>query len=257
MNLSWDTCEIFNQYKSNSQRVRCLSEKWFSEEMFCPACSSEALESHPTSNPVVDFFCPRCGEEFQLKSQGKTLTGRVNDGAYSKMIEAVRSEAQPNYFLLHYDPAKWQVANLLAVPKFFFTESVIEERKPLSAGARRHGWIGCNILLSAIPVDGRIPVVWNYQPLEEKKVRSLWKKTSFLKEKNAAKRSWIVDVMRCIRELKKDSFTLEDIYAFEGYLRKLHPDNNNIQPKIRQQLQFLRDEGYLAFVERGRYALVK
>ncbi|MBN2251880.1 MAG: restriction endonuclease [Candidatus Altiarchaeota archaeon] len=257
MNLVWDTSGIFRQYKSNSQRIRCLSEKWFTDEMFCPACSSEELEPYSAGNPVADFHCPGCDEEYQLKSQGKALTGRVNDGAYGKMIEAVRNETQPNFFLLRYDPVKWRVADLVAVPRFFFTESVIEKRKPLTAGARRSGWIGCNILLSAIPQDGRIPVVWNNHPLKKKEVRSLWKKTAFLKEKKAAKRSWIVDVMRCIRELKKDSFTLDEIYACEDFLQKLHPENRNIRPKIRQQLQFLRDKGYLSFIERGRYELVK
>ena len=38
-------------------------------------------------------------------------------------------------------------------------------------------------------------------------------------------------------------------------LSKKHPDNHHIKPKIRQQLQFLRDKGYLEFVERGRYRL--
>ena len=257
MELSWDTSEVFSRYKSNSQRVRCLSEKWFSEEMFCPACSSDSLEPYKTGNPVADFFCPECEEKFQLKSQGKPLAGRINDGAYSKMIEAVRKDAAPNFFLLHYDPARWMVSDLLVVPKTFFTESIIEKRKPLAASARRSGWVGCNLLLSGIPLDGRIQVVEGYRPVEKTAVRSVWKRTSFLKEKNAAKRSWLVDTMWCIRDLRKEAFSLEDVYAYEEHLKKLHPENNNIQPKIRQQLQFLRDEGYLSFLERGRYKVRK
>jgi len=257
MKLTWETSEIFSRYKSNSQRIRCLSEKWFSEEMFCPACSSDSLEAYKTGNPVADFFCPECEEKFQLKSQGKSLTGKINDGAYSKMIEAVRNDAAPNFFLLHYNPMEWTVADLVVVPKQFFVESIIEKRKPLSSGARRSGWVGCNLLLSGVPLDGRITVVSDYEPVEEKDVRSRWKKISFLKEKNADKRSWLVDTMWCIRDLGKETFSLEDVYAYEEHLKKLHPENNNIQPKIRQQLQFLRDAGYLSFVERGRYKLVK
>ena len=49
--------------------------------------------------------------------------------------------------------------------------------------------------------------------------------------------------------------TLEDMYAFEQDLSVIHPENKNIKPKIRQQLQFLRDKGYLEFVEAGKYRL--
>jgi type II restriction enzyme len=50
-------------------------------------------------------------------------------------------------------------------------------------------------------------------------------------------------------------FTLEDVYAFEPRLRAAYPNNNNIRPKIRQQLQVLRDNGYLEFRDRGLYRL--
>jgi type II restriction enzyme len=51
------------------------------------------------------------------------------------------------------------------------------------------------------------------------------------------------------------SFTLNEIYSFEKYLKMKHPENNNIQAKIRQQLQILRDKNYLEFVERGKYKI--
>jgi type II restriction enzyme len=38
----------------------------------------------------------------------------------------------------------------------------------------------------------------------------------------------------------------------EAYTKK-YPNNNNIQAKIRQQLQILRDKGYLKFTGRGKY----
>jgi type II restriction enzyme len=40
-------------------------------------------------------------------------------------------------------------------------------------------------------------------------------------------------------------------------LERLHPDNRNIKPKIRQQLQALRDLGFLLHVVRLRYALTR
>ncbi|MBI5242579.1 MAG: hypothetical protein HY922_02705 [Elusimicrobia bacterium] len=38
-------------------------------------------------------------------------------------------------------------------------------------------------------------------------------------------------------------------------LSELHPNNRHVRPKIRQQLQVLRDLGFVAFLGRGRYRL--
>ncbi|MEG1603603.1 MAG: hypothetical protein RR340_08305, partial [Cloacibacillus sp.] len=48
-------------------------------------------------------------------------------------------------------------------------------------------------------------------------------------------------------------FTLAQIYDFEEKLSAIHPENNNIRAKIRQQLQILRDRGLIEFAGRGRY----
>ncbi len=59
----------------------------------------------------------------------------------------------------------------------------------------------------------------------------------------------------CVDKLGHKSFSLKEVYAFENFLRKKHPDNRHIKDKIRQQLQLLRDMRYLEFVERGQYRL--
>jgi len=61
--------------------------------------------------------------------------------------------------------------------------------------------------------------------------------------------------MSCIDKLNKKEFTLNEVYDFENILYQKHPDNKHIKDKIRQQLQFLRDKGYLEFVDRGKYRL--
>jgi len=61
--------------------------------------------------------------------------------------------------------------------------------------------------------------------------------------------------MRCIDKLGKKKFTLDEVYAFENKLSLLHPENRHIKDKIRQQLQVLRDKGYLEFTSRGNYRL--
>ncbi|MDO8663385.1 MAG: Dam-replacing domain protein, partial [Candidatus Wildermuthbacteria bacterium] len=64
---------------------------------------------------------------------------------------------------------------------------------------------------------------------------------------------WLLDVMRCVDKLGKKEFALDEVYAFENELSLAHPENRHIKDKIRQQLQILRDNGYLEFIERGIY----
>lgn len=57
--------------------------------------------------------------------------------------------------------------------------------------------------------------------------------------------NWLHDVQDCVNELSSNDFTLDDVYQFESRLATLHPDNHNVRAKIRQQLQVLRDIGYI------------
>ena len=61
--------------------------------------------------------------------------------------------------------------------------------------------------------------------------------------------------MKCVDAIGTSEFRLEDVYAYEKQLSQLYPGNQNARPKIRQQLQYLRDRGYLDFVSRGYYRL--
>jgi type II restriction enzyme len=144
----------------------------------------------------------------------------------------------------------------LVIPKHFFVPEIIEKRKPLTETARRAGWVGSNILLQKVPQAGKIFLVRQGQIESKDKVLTEWKKTLFLREeKEISVRGWLLDVMRSVEKLKKQEFTLDDVYAFEKELSILHPENKHIKDKIRQQLQVLRDKGYLTFVSRGYYRL--
>ena len=46
---------------------------------------------------------------------------------------------------------------------------------------------------------------------------------------------------------------VKNAYVFADKLKIQHPDNQNIEAKIRQQIQFLRDKGMIEFLERGHY----
>jgi hypothetical protein len=110
--------------------------------------------------------------------------------------------------------------------------------------------------LQSIPQTGKIFFVKNGVAEEKENVLAEWKKTLFLREeKEVSAKGWLLDVMRCVDKVGKKEFVLDDVYAFAGELEKLHPDNKHVKDKIRQQLQVLRDKGYLDFVERGTYQL--
>ena len=65
--------------------------------------------------------------------------------------------------------------------------------------------------------------------------------------------SWKKDVFKCLLKIQADLFSLEQVYKFSGKLQELHPQNLNVEPKIRQQLQYLRDLGLIEFVKPGMY----
>ena len=82
-----------------------------------------------------------------------------------------------------------------------------------------------------------------------------WRGTLFLRDERLPARGWLLDVMKCVEAIGRPEFTLEDVYAYEGRLGAIYPGNNNVRPKIRQQLQVLRDRGFLEFERRGVYRL--
>ena len=155
---------------------------------------------------------------------------------------------------MHYD--SYEVNNLIVVPKCFFIPDIIEKRKSLPPSARRAGWVGCNILLQHIPNFAKIPVIKNGQVLNNVDVCRQYQKVFALQTKSVEGRGWLFDVLKCV-ELLETTFTLKQMYTFVDALKIKHPKNNNIEAKIRQQLQFLRDKGIIEFLKSGQYRQIK
>ncbi|MCK9344546.1 MAG: restriction endonuclease [Candidatus Pacebacteria bacterium] len=255
MNLNFVT-KIADAYVSNSQKARVLTEKWVLNEIYCPSCGY-GVSDYENNKPVADFYCKKCAEDFELKSKKGKMGNKVSAGAYSQMVKRINSPQKPNFFFMGYLVEDWKVNDFFVVPKHFFVSEIIEERKPLAESARRAGWVGSNILFSKIPKAGQIFYIENGKELSKKEVLEKWQKTVFLKQiKKSDAKGWILDIMNCIDSLNKKEFTLQDVYNFEKNLSVIHPENKNIKPKIRQQLQFLRDKNYLEFIDAGKYRLV-
>src|SRR3989344_2984842 len=242
MNLSFDK-KLADNYTSQSQKIRVLTEDWVDNQIFCPNCGHLNIDKYENNKPVADFFCSNCKEDYELKSKKETIGNKLVDGAYHTMIERLQSSNNPNFFLLNYDLQNFEVLNFFVIPKHFFVPDIIEERKALSQTARRAGWIGCNILLQNIPQTGKIFFVKNHKIEPKEKVVLEWQKTLFLREeKEVGAKGWLLDIMNCVEKLNSKEFSLDEIYTFENFLSKKHPENKHIKDKIRQQLQVLRDK---------------
>ena len=253
----------FNQslaigYHSGSQISRVLTEDWMARNMFCPVCGALVLERYETNKPVADFFCDKCNSDFELKSKeskSATVSNKITNGAYATMIERITSLRNPHLFVMTY--TNWTVNNLLIIPKFFFVPDIIEKRKPLADTARRPGWTGCNIEIGKIPESGKIFIIKESRQEDRHQVVEQYQRTLSLQTVKMESRGWLMDVLKCVEKIPNDNFCLDEVYAFSGELQRKHPENNFVRDKIRQQLQYLRDKGFVQFMTPGNYKKIK
>lgn len=252
MDLKFNT-SLATKYTSASQIARVLTEDWLARNMFCPICGEVSIRRAEPNAPVKDYVCDHCKSQYELKSKQSTqnvFPKTVVDGVYKTMIGRITSLDNPSFFFMHYD--RYEVNNLIIVPKCFFTPNVIEKRAPLPATARRAGWEGCNIILGDIPNTAKIPIIQNGEVRKTADVVKDYNRVFSLQTKTLEGRGWLADILQCVERLDKE-FTLDQVYRFVPELAIKHPENNNIEAKIRQQLQFLRDKGIIEFKGRGKY----
>lgn len=185
MNLCFDQ-SLGLGYKSNSQKIRVMSESWVNDNIFCPVCGNARISKLENNRPVADFQCPSCGEIFELKSKDGRIGRKISDGAYDTMISRITSMTNRDF-------------------------------------------------------RSKDRIVQDYARIKRLQTGSI------------EKRGWLFDVLNCVNAIPTKDFYLKDIYVFADKLKIQHPDNQNIEAKIRQQMQFLRDKGMIEFLERGHY----
>lgn len=256
MNLSFEPAAIEN-YRSKTQIARVITENWVGGNMYCPRCGNPYIRHFENNRPVADFYCPNCKSEYELKSKAGRLGHKIADGAYGTMIDRIMSNHSPDFFFMSYSAENMSVTDFVVVPKHFFVPEMIEKRKPLAENARRSGWVGCNILIDKIPEQGRISVISNGSVCDAEAVVSKLNRSARLAVGNIESRGWLMDVLQCVNALPEQTFTLNEMYAFEAELQIKHPQNQNIRPKIRQQLQLLRDRGFVEFLGSGEYRKIE
>jgi type II restriction enzyme len=236
---------------SASQIARISTERWAEENFYCAACGTE-LVAYPPGTKVYDFHSPECRENFQLKSADHPFVKSILGGEYSTTLDSIMKDRFPSLILLHYNRARWTVDDLSLVHRACITASCIAPRAPLSPTARRAGWQGYTIMLQQIPAQGKIDVVKEGFVRDKSQVLAQWKRTDSLLKSRPETRGWLADVLKCVERCFA-TFTLANVYAFEGELAAKHPENHNVRAKVRQQLQVLRDLGFIEFLGSGEY----
>ena len=110
MKLTLDS-RLANTYKSQSQKARVLTEQWVDKSVFCPNCGHSDIDRYLNNQPVADFYCSNCREDYGLKSKQNNIGAKIVDGAYRTMMERLQSNKNPNLFLLSYDLNNFEVLN--------------------------------------------------------------------------------------------------------------------------------------------------
>jgi type II restriction enzyme len=245
--------ELYVEGKSRSQWARRFSEAWWAERGYCFNCGSPDLTPTPPNTPARDFVCDDCAHPYELKAKTGGAFTKVVDGAYGAMMKRIAALETPTFLLMRYQDEA--VSDVTAIHRVFLTGLAIQERKPLPVTARRAGWIGCNILLGGVPPEARIAVFAEGRFLPRKTVQQKFALVSGVASKAAESRGWMAATLAQLHTLGKQRFTLREAYALEPTLQEMFPDNHHVRDKIRQQLQVLRDAGFLEFLERGVYRL--
>lgn len=255
--------------KSYPQQVRSITEKWAENNLYCPKCG-RTLNAYPNNTPVYDLFCDHSNEKlvivsaerenFQLKSSCKFtknyFPNKILGAEYNKTINSLEKGIFPSLILLHYERELMSIKNALLIHRLSITLSCIQARVPLSNNARRSGWKGSIILLDSIPKKAHIWLIKDRNIIPKKSVQNEWRTITKLFKGNMTERGWTLDILNLVEKLPA-KFYLDDVYKYEKELADLHPQNMHIRDKIRQQLQILRERGFIKFISPGGYLKVR
>lgn len=236
-------------YQSASQVARIVTEAWALANLYCPRCEG-ALVSCAANTRTKDFDCARCDEHFQLKSCTKSLMGKLTGAEYGTTLASIQHGRHPSLILLRYAASTMTVIDVQFVHKACITPGCLVPRKPLRSSARRAGWQGSMLNLDCIPAIGRVDAVRAGESVPREDVQAQWATADRILREPPKERGWTAEVLRVVEQLPTE-FRLADAYQFADELATRYPNNRNVRPKIRQQLQVLRDLGFIAFTGRG------
>lgn len=207
-----------------------------------------------TNTKVYDFTCPICDQQYQLKAVSKKIGKKLVGSEYYTFVKAIENNCVPNFIIMEYSLNNNLIRpqEILFIPRVFITKETIEKRNPLSETARRAGWTGYNLLFDEIPSYGKLLIANNYGIISKTKILNETRKITSLYNIDSQKSKWKMEILKIIDQLDS-KFELQDVYQYSRKLEMLFPDNNHVKDKIRQQLQFIRDDGIIVFLSAGKY----
>lgn len=134
----------------------------------------------------------------------------------------------------------------------YFDEKSANKYKSKSQKIRvmSENWVGKNMFCPCCG-NAHILKLKNNKPVD--KVVENYIKVKRLHTENINSRPWLFDVLSCVNNIGSDEFCLQDVYNYSEVLQKKHTQNHNVKAKIRQQLQLLRDKGFIEFLGKGYY----
>lgn len=236
----------------------------------------EVLANLIDGSGILDFMSPfitQPGIEHILKSdidvRGITdmkperfVRGASDIIAVKKLIE--RGTAMKSFRGLH-------------AKVFLFDEAAIVTSANLTEGGLRRNW-EYGILLrqkktidrirmdfertfeSGVAIDGDdivfVTRIIENTPIERREIQIETTNEEFVSEQAILQSltGWKKEVYRVVEKLPDDRFTLGEVLEYETHFVHLYPDNRNIDAKIRQILQQLRDLGLIEFIDyQGTY----
>lgn len=268
--MDLDLTSYFSQamrfYKSPSQIAKNVTETWANDNLYCPRCGLP-LHQYKNNTKVYDFYCDHSDQKFmvlpsvsmdnfQLKSTKSFPNNHfpvsITGAGYDVTLTSLEQGVFPSLILLHYQPELKEVQDGLLIHRLTITKNSISRRVPLNESARRARWVGTNILLRNIPEIGKIPMIQESKIVPKRTVMQEWLSVEGILKGDLDKRGWISEIMLVLDRLP-ETFSLDDVYSYEQRLGSKYPNNKHVKDKIRQQIQILRDQGYLKFISRGRY----
>jgi hypothetical protein len=137
------------RYASRTQVARVAIEAWVGHNIDCWRCRSPLLLV-PANTKLMDAVCRHEGHEVQVKAISGIAGDRLSAAAFGPMAERLSDGRLPDYLLVSYDRPR----SIVVLAEFIDGESLVLERlkarAPLSAGARRAGWVGATLDLSGL-----------------------------------------------------------------------------------------------------------
>jgi hypothetical protein len=141
---------IAAQFKSRAQVARVAIETWAAANVDCWRCRS-ALIPMPANAELMDAVCSDQHHEVQVKAISGVAKDRLSGAAYGPMLRRLSENGRlPDYLIVSYDRPR----SLVLLAEFVDGSSLgierITARAPLTAGAKRAGWIGATIDLDGL-----------------------------------------------------------------------------------------------------------